>query len=88
MLPAKNGTGTTLALKITLGVLGTVLVFGGGLVADDLIVLRSWVWGHRSATAVHAVEYKTLRQDVDVHMEAQKETMALLKRIAEKLEVE
>ncbi len=82
----KNGT--AYALKIALRVLGFILVFGVGLFANDFVAIRTWVGGHKTATKVHALEYKQLRGDVEAHKTAQRETMALLNKIAEKLEVD
>ena len=77
--------GTAYALKITLRVLGFLLVFGVGLFANDFVGIRNWVGGHKTATEIHALEYQRLRRDVDFHMAT---TTKLLNKIADKLEVD
>lgn len=81
----RSGDGTAYALRITLRVLGFLLVFGVGLFANDYIDVRDWVGVHKTATEIHALQYKQLRADVDRHM---RQTTVLLNKIADKLEVE
>jgi len=88
MRMAMDGAGTRFALKVTLSVLGCVVLFGAGLVADDFVGIRTWVGEHKTATEIHNLQYLTLQREVKENKTARRETMAILMKIAEKLEVD
>lgn len=85
-MPPFNGT--RYALKITLTVLGAILLFGGGLVAQDFVGLRTWVGDHKVFTEVHVMQFQVLQLEVKENKAARRETLALLSKIAKKLEVD